>query len=133
MTKQYTITVPLPDKELSPNGRPRHWAVKERAKKRAKSFAVLNGLVARGGCGGPPLFAKAVLDVVWYGRTAWAKRMDDDNAWASLKATRDGLCQAGYVEDDNDFRQGTMRVEVDKANPRVEITIRGMTGGADAR
>lgn len=124
MPDQYTVAVPIPPKALSPNARPPHWAVKMKAKRDAKAFALVEGLVVRGGTNAPILFARAVLDVVWYGRTANAKRMDDDNAWASLKATRDGLCQAGYVEDDNDFRQGTMRVEVDKANPRVEITIR---------
>ncbi len=123
-TAEYSLTVPLPGKALSPNARA-HWGTKARDKQAAKQHAYVAALVVIGPAD-VPVFERAILDVVWYGRTAKVRAMDDDNAWATLKSTRDGLSRAGFVADDNHFRQGTLRIEVDKKNPRVEITVRAM-------
>ena len=52
------------------------------------------------------------------------RRRDRDNLLASLKAAFDGIAAAGVVEDDADLTHLPVRVEVDKADPRVEIKIR---------
>jgi len=51
------------------------------------------------------------------------RRRDRDNCLAQLKAAFDGLADAGLVVDDSDFIHMPVRLEFDKANPRVELHI----------
>ena len=112
-----TIEMGLPDPALRPNGRA-HWRVVAAAKKQAKGTALVLALAAGDGT----KWTAAMLDVVWFAKT---KRYvpDDDNAWGSLKAARDGIAAAIGI-DDKHVRQGVMRMDVDKARPRVQITVR---------
>jgi hypothetical protein len=111
------ITVPIPDPCLSPNARC-HWTKRNKAKNAAKgqAIAALFGVWASG------LESPLVMNVRWFGKTENVKQLDDDNAWARLKATRDGLAFALGIDDRN-IRQGTMEFAKDAANPRLEITL----------
>jgi Holliday junction resolvase RusA-like endonuclease len=51
------------------------------------------------------------------------RRRDDDNASASLKAYRDGVADAGLVSDDSSIRALPAVLDMDKQNPRVQITL----------
>lgn len=111
-----TITVPVPSRDLCPNARG-HWGKKERATKAAKIAAI--AAVYRSE---RPSGTAFLMDVRWFGKSASVLRMDDDNAWATLKATRDGIAHALNI-DDKAIRQGTLEIARDAANPRVEITL----------
>jgi len=55
------------------------------------------------------------------------RKRDRDNCSASLKAARDGICDAmkkhSYVEDDDTFIPMPPILKLDKHLPRVEITV----------
>jgi Holliday junction resolvase RusA-like endonuclease len=59
----------------------------------------------------------------FYCRTA--RRRDEDNYQGMLKATYDGIVDAGLVIDDDSehMRKEPPEFKVDKINPRVEILI----------
>jgi Holliday junction resolvase RusA-like endonuclease len=63
----------------------------------------------------------ATITVHWFSRTR--TRPDADNALASLKAAFDGLVDAGVLADDREVTFAPIRFAVDKADPRVEITV----------
>jgi Holliday junction resolvase RusA-like endonuclease len=52
------------------------------------------------------------------------RRRDTDNLTAWLKSSYDGIADAKIVENDALLVSHSVEVEKDKANPRVEITIR---------
>lgn len=110
-----TLTLPIPHKALSPNARA-HWATKARAVKQARQRGHAAVLTSGQTHPAPPL----LMHVAWYTKTK--RRPDDDNCWASLKHNRDGIAD-GLGVNDRDIRQGRMTFGVDKANPRVEITL----------
>jgi crossover junction endodeoxyribonuclease RusA len=89
-----TLDLPLPPKELQPNQRP-HWAVKARATKSARTLAKA---MARGEMRGKP-FKRASIHMQFY----LARRQDQDNLISWTKATRDGLQDAGVIENDSGF------------------------------
>lgn len=123
MASEIVVTLPLPPKELHPNSRP-HWASKARAVKRYREYA----------------WACAMEEIsVIHGFTAWSeaactarfhfatrRRRDKDNLLASLKAAFDGLADAGVVLDDSGISHRVEIGDPDPANPRVEITVRGI-------
>jgi crossover junction endodeoxyribonuclease RusA len=114
-----TITLPLPPRELSPNARV-HWAAKARAVKAYRAVAYWEAMMA------VPRrdrmeWKEATAHVVYY--KASARKMDADNILASLKASFDGLVDAGILADDAGLRHAPVRLVIDRANPRVEITI----------
>jgi len=53
------------------------------------------------------------------------RRRDEDNFQGMLKATYDGLVDAGLVSDDDSLHmhKHVPRFELDKANPRVELLV----------
>ncbi len=115
MTEPITITMPIPGRELSPNGRA-HWAVKAREVKKARTLAQVeahNAMI----CAGFPKQAK------WERATVTAKvikrdrrgKMDDDNFKASCKSYCDGVCDAGLILNDRGLVWGDVEWEVDKA------------------
>lgn len=114
------ITVSIPPKTLSPNARV-HWGAKAAAKKKAKEEAYLVAIAS-------PIAGKmwgmASTHVVYYHKTN--RRRDADNFLSLLKATFDGIAQAGVVKDDSGFVHFPIRFEIDKENPRVEIKIEEM-------
>ena len=99
MSDTYRVIVPgVPSTSLSPNARV-HWRVKARDTKQAReaarwcAVAVLDG---RKPFGSDPVDVR--VRVLWpKGR----KTMDPTNLAASLKATVDGLTDAGAWRDDN--------------------------------
>lgn len=63
----------------------------------------------------------AECHVRWYARDS--RRRDRDNCQASLKATFDGLVDAGLLADDQNLIHMPLRILVDSKNPRVELII----------
>lgn len=121
--KPITITLPLPSRHLSPNGR-YHWAVKARAAQEARRYAAWQ---AHPGCirvqGYPFRWESARIEVrPYYGDR---RRHDSDNLLASLKPSIDGLVDAGMLADDNCVTYTLHPAAVDRERPRVEITITG--------
>jgi Holliday junction resolvase RusA-like endonuclease len=116
-----TITIGIPHKALSPNEKP-HWAAKAKKVKAARSKAWLLAQTEIVCSKSPaPQWVHAISTVVWYSRTK--RRPDPDNANAMLKPTFDGMCDAGVVLNDKNLYHNPPRFEVDKQNPRVEVTI----------
>ncbi len=114
------ITLPIPDRVLSPNARV-HWATKSRAVKAARQLAYIETRNAIASCKSFDPWDDALCVSRFYFATE--RTRDKDNAQASLKAAFDGIADAGIVTNDSAF---THRIEIgesDKANPRVEITI----------
>jgi crossover junction endodeoxyribonuclease RusA len=105
-----SITIPMcPPRQCWPNWRG-HWAAKVRtvalwreAAGWASKAAVLADPEAFAWVSQAPVIG---MDVV----IAWPKgqrRLDNDNAWASLKAMHDGIADALGI-DDRHFRQGNL-------------------------
>jgi hypothetical protein len=107
MPRTLTLTLPLPDPLLNPNRTiSMHWAQKGRHAAKQRQDA---NLVARSSIGyGFVSFTKRVcLDIVIRPRKGM-KKLDDDNFWAAMKATRDGLADAGIVANDKQFVIGSL-------------------------
>lgn len=115
------ITLPLPHKALSPNGRS-HWAAKAKQAKNARSSAKLTTLsLFRGGVFAQSDDVKHHITATFYFRDR-RSFSDDDNLIGSLKAYRDGIADALNV-DDKSMTWSSVKQMIDKANPRVEIEI----------
>lgn len=120
-TTAIKITLPLPPRTLSPNGRC-HWATKARAVKKYRSDAKVAALAAMNEAGvNPPNWNAAKASVTFYKRTA--HKGDSDNLTASLKAGFDGIADAGVIANDAGLMPMPPTVSKDAANPRVEIVI----------
>lgn len=115
------ITLPWPDKRLSPNARV-HWAVLAGIKKQARADACALATVAI-----PLRVKRAIHDMD--GRIPMtirfyppdARHRDDDNMVASFKASRDGIADALGV-DDRRFRPFYQFMDPDKPG-RIEVEI----------
>jgi crossover junction endodeoxyribonuclease RusA len=112
------ITLPIPPKELSPNGRFHHM-VKARAVKRYRQAAhiVTVGELA----GDRPKWKEATAQVRWYTKTK--RRPDADNALSSMKPVWDSMQDAGLLDNDRGLTHKPIVFAVDKQNPRVVITV----------
>lgn len=116
-----TITIGIPHKALSPNARC-HYMTKAAQVKRARSTArVLAFTPQLKHETNALLWSNAISTVVWYTKTK--RRPDADNALAMLKPTFDGLADAGVLANDRNLAHNPIRFEVDRENPRVEVTI----------
>lgn len=117
-----TITLPLPDKRLSPNARC-HWAIKAALNKRARLTARLktlsDGEFYLRLSGRFPDYTGYHLAFYWPD----ARRRDDDNAMASTKAYRDGIADALGIDDHALRMSGVPTFVIDRDNPRLEITL----------
>jgi Holliday junction resolvase RusA-like endonuclease len=51
------------------------------------------------------------------------RRRDRDNLLASLKAYFDGLADSGLIANDSGLTHLPVKVELDKVNPRVVLTV----------
>jgi crossover junction endodeoxyribonuclease RusA len=111
------VTLPLPPKACSPNARG-HWRTRSKA---IKAYRACASLLARRPAEHQLRWREASIAVTWFSRTR--TRPDADNALASLKAAFDGLVDAGVLADDREVTFAPIRFEVDKADPRVEITV----------
>jgi len=89
------ITLPLPPKQLHPNGRC-HYMAKARAVKKARWEAGIAAVAALEGRK-PPRWEKATVQATFY----VAKKGDGDGRNSSLKAALDGLQDAGIVANDS--------------------------------
>ncbi len=123
-----TITLPLPERCLHPNGRA-HWTKKAAAARKAKlwaSHAVIAAMLNDGHVKtswGPPM-KQATVKATFFKRTKHAADSSDwDGALSSLKPSLDGLEAAGVIENDRGFKGFQVEFAVDKADPRVEIEI----------
>lgn len=118
-----TIVLPLPDRALSPNqpvmtrgGRINKAVKTKKYRAAAKDAAEAVELQT-----GP--WAKASAREVFYWKDR--RRRDVRNAESSMKAAYDGIVDAGVVVDDDakHLEHQPSTFDIDKANPRVEITI----------
>jgi hypothetical protein len=97
------IEIPmLPPRECSPNWRG-HWPKRARAVREFRETAAW----ATRGTGNRNWREYVVMDV----EIAWCcgrRQQDDDNAWASLKAARDGISDVLFGGEDRFIVQGTL-------------------------
>ena len=115
------IVLPLPHKNLSPNARC-HWRAKAAATKKARSdasWAALAGIADRNW--NQPLWGTATVQATFYFRDK--RRRDRDNMLSSCKAYFDGLADSGLIANDSGLTHLPVKVEIDKANPRVVLTV----------
>jgi len=97
-TSEIRLSLPWPDRALSPNGRPSHWGVEHRAKAKAFALAHRTTLAALGTSRKPGWAAAAIH---WEFHPKTANKVDDDNAEGSCKAYRDGIADALGMDDAN--------------------------------
>lgn len=110
------LVLRIPERALSPNGRPAHWAVKRKATAAARSAARLTTLNLKRGLRVP-------MPVAYSLRYFWPSTpRDDDNAIASVKAALDGICEALGMDDRN-LRFRRLVHERDRVCPRLEVTL----------
>jgi crossover junction endodeoxyribonuclease RusA len=114
VTRQITITLPLPPKSLSPNARV-HWATKARATKSYRSAAKY-----RASFEAP---SKPWRQVEIHATFVFAtnRRRDKDNLLASLKAAFDGLVDAGIVEDDAGVSHAPMTLKTIEESVTLKV------------
>jgi hypothetical protein len=120
-----TITLPLPRNGLTPNraaqgGHRMMLAKGARADGFKCAYAALNRR-------NPPRWAKASATITRYGPTK--QHPDRDNLIASLKHYIDGVADAGIVANDKGLSFAEPVFAVDKADPRIEITVAEIGGG----
>jgi len=119
-----SIDLPLPKKELHPNGGSRHHFGKiARLKKSVRQTAYYITLAALNRAK-PPQWEDAELTLHFYFGTNRNKgKRDKDNLIAWCKSTLDGVADAGIVANDRCFRVPTVIEEVDLAHPRLIVTV----------
>lgn len=112
-----TITVALPSKEVSQNARV-HFMARARATLKQRTEA---GVACLAASKSSPRWKKATLSIVAFFKT---KRWPDPmNFIGSLKATADGIEDAGIVANDSGLWPTRPVFATDKSNPRVVLTI----------
>jgi hypothetical protein len=119
-----TITLPIPGRELSPNGTT-YWAIKIRHKKASRLMAqvTMHNAMIQVGWRKPPKWKNAVVSAVVI-RKDRRGRMDDDNIKASCKHAMDGVCDSGLIENDRGLRWGDVTWTVDKTvEPCMRLTF----------
>jgi crossover junction endodeoxyribonuclease RusA len=118
MMNSITITLPLPDKSLSPNARV-HWRKKSVAVKAYRQTAWIAAFKASNGRS--LHWQKARYKAVFYWPNARCR--DPDNAIASIKSALDGIADAGVVINDSVLWPERPEFHTDTENPRLELTI----------
>jgi len=121
MPEVLTVTVSIPSRTLSPNARC-HWAVKAKANKKARIEAWAQAQIAMHEAEEKGGWREATCQAHVYVRDN--RRRDKDNALASLKATFDGLVDAGLLHDDSALTHLPLLFIVDPKNPRVELVLK---------
>ena len=126
MPERYTITLPLPHKHLSPNSRC-HWARKAAKVKaqRLRARWCMAGKLDRHKPAPKWKAAKATCRF-YFAVNRWR---DADNLLAMMKSAFDGIEDSGLLANDKDLSHEPVVRLIDKANPRVEVTI--TKGGGD--
>jgi crossover junction endodeoxyribonuclease RusA len=115
------LTLPLPHPALSPNARV-HYMRRAGLVKRAKGAAYMLALEALDGRDPPSWRGVRVSAVPWFptGHTR-----DGDNFIASMKSALDGVASALGIDDSRFVIDPPPMGNVDRDNPRVEITLTG--------
>lgn len=121
-----TIVMPLPPKCLRGNAKPpcsRRGAIGlAKTKQRVRGDAYMLAMAEIGRVRAPR-WSRATVTLKWYAqRSSWLP--DEDNAVRSVKHHIDGMADAGVVANDREICGWDVVREVDKARPRVEITVR---------
>lgn len=116
-----TITMPLPPKELSPNGRS-HWRAKAKAVKSYRKRAAEEAMVSvyEQNQDWTPL-EDPHIQVTYYHKTSNFR--DPDNILACLKSAIDGLVDGGIMTDDCDVTYYPVKRLKDSERPRVELKV----------
>ncbi len=122
VTNTLTITLPIPVRALTPNGRPNPWQKSSlvgvaRQHARLEALNVMNRL----GWRESPKWKRAKVAAVFYFATK--RRRDKDNFSSAMKFYNDGFADAGIVENDSGFTHDPPVLLTDALRPRVEITI----------
>ena len=117
-----TVILPLPSPYLHPNRQPGTRGGRMRKHRLTKAYRSLASEAMDAVQVESKPWTKAIITLVYFFKTK--RNRDDDNLAGWMKAGRDGLADAGIVNDDADFTYDPApRWEVDKTCPRVEITI----------
>lgn len=121
-----TIIVAVPTRTLCANGRV-HWGTLSAAKKQARNSAKIHAIEAvMAVSDDAPNWKKATVSVKAFFRDKRSK-WDRDNFIGSLKATLDGIADAGVIENDRGVSWGDVDLSgIDKTNPRVELTFQAI-------
>ena len=120
MASQFTVCLPLPPRQLSPNARC-HWRTRHRHAKRYKTECRRETIEVLVKDRRPKTdWSNARLQATFYYKDK--RRRDRDNMAAMLKYAYDGIASALGV-DDYGFRPQMPEVAVDKKRPRVEIVV----------
>lgn len=117
---QITITIPIPPRDCNPNQKHKHWRVLRKATAQARADA--HACAAAALNSDRPEWEAAIVHVRWFGRDRRCLKLDTTNAEASLKASLDGLTDAGLWKDDRRVRVADLTIDVDRENPRVELS-----------
>jgi len=120
--KGLAVTIPWPNRSLSPNARVHHMKL-ARAKKEARDASYLMAYAAIRNMANAPALGTDRLDVVIVARPAVRRSRDEDNLLASLKASLDGIAMALCVDDSRFHIQPLVVTEPDRDNPRIDIHI----------
>lgn len=116
-----TITLPLPPKEVSQNARC-HWRKKGPITKKQRIDALLCAVyVVNRSVLVSPRWKKASVKIRAHFPTK--RHPDPMNFIGSLKASFDGLEDAGIIENDRGLWPERPEFFTDAKNPRVELTI----------
>jgi Holliday junction resolvase RusA-like endonuclease len=117
--RRVTVTLPVPDRKLSPNARC-HWAAKATA---IRSYRTNACLITHCACvkAGVTGWLRARVTIRFY--FASNRRRDKDNCLAMLKSAFDGIADSGLILNDSGLTPMPPEMMVDKLNPRVEITL----------
>ena len=114
------LTLPLPNRALSPNARPNRFA-KTAATKKARTTARREAYLLARGWDFPFGYVVTSLHYVAYWKTKRGKK-DDTNLIASCKAYEDGV-QDALRQDDRTWEIEKPTHSHDAENPRLEIHI----------
>lgn len=114
-----TITIPIPPKACSPNSRA-GWRAKAAGVAQQRLDASMYATSQFRGMG--PLWPRVRLTVRWFAKLEHY-HLDYTNVIASLKGAEDGLQDAGVIQNDRGVEGSDLIRLVDKAKPRVEITV----------
>lgn len=117
MTRAVTVNLPLPARILSPNARP-HYMAKAKAVKSHRRQACAVALAANPN---RPMWKSATLHLAFTFPTK--HKRDDDNLVAMCKPYRDGLKDAGIVEDDSGIT--LLPVSIGYGEPKLTMTVTG--------
>lgn len=129
-TDSLTITLPVPDSNTGGNARG-HWSRVYKARKRVAKEAkqVCNSERVKAGVR-EETWSPVNIIIDWYG---W-NHADRDNIASRCKPILDGIVHAGLIPDDGPQHVRSVqvrRVEVDRKDPRVEITVERLETDAD--